>query len=264
MRMEIVRSVFQLFTFISFILDDLLNDFWMWDPRIRQWTWLTGSSSVTAVSNFGTINSPSPTNVPGARTFHAMDIDPNTGIIYLFGGQGTKDMTKSLNDLWKWDPTNSYWSWISGTQNANMAGSYGSLGVSSTLNTPGGRYWHSLVVDVRTGYLYVFAGYGYDASGKLFQKTGFETYFSGTNGHLNDLWSWDPKKSQWTWLSGGKTQGNPGNYGSKLSPSVNNLPPSRRSHATALSAANGTIYIHGGYNGVSGKIMQYKFSDLFI
>ena len=99
-----------------------------------------------------------------------MVIDPNTGVIYVFGGIGYSFSLAAtngyLNDLWRWTPSNSWWTWINGTNFFNVAGKYGTMGVAAASNCPGGRWWPALVMEPQTQRLYLFGGYGYDSVGK--------------------------------------------------------------------------------------------------
>ncbi len=45
-----------------------LNDLWRFDPSTNQWTWMAGSNQPDQPGVYGTLGSPSPTNIPGARS----------------------------------------------------------------------------------------------------------------------------------------------------------------------------------------------------
>lgn len=60
--------------------------------------------------------------------------------------------------------------WIAGSSSQNQVTNYGSLGISSTSNIPGGRDGFAVAVDAENDLFYVFGGYGLDStpiSGKL-------------------------------------------------------------------------------------------------
>src|SRR6202034_1061606 len=93
---------------------------------------------------YGALGVPTAGNTPGARDGAASwtGID---GHFWLFGGQGY-DATGTLgylNDLWEFDPSNSQWTWISGSDTAGSHGGqpgvYGALGQPAAGNTPGSR-----------------------------------------------------------------------------------------------------------------------------
>ena len=83
-----------------YAVDSYLNDMWMWSPVSRMWMWLTGANVTGTYGNYGTMGVPSQSNVPGARYLHAMTINTNTGVVYLFGGMGYAATSQGrLNDL---------------------------------------------------------------------------------------------------------------------------------------------------------------------
>ena len=66
-----------------------------------------------------------------------------------------------LNDLWKFDGTN--WIWISGSDTV-VYGVYGTKGVGSPSNIPGGRQGSISWIDSNNN-LWLFGGFGFDAFG---------------------------------------------------------------------------------------------------
>jgi N-acetylneuraminic acid mutarotase len=64
-----------------------LNDTWTFNSTTQIWT------------------NVSPANSPPARNNAAMSFDPSTGLIILFGGEGTV----TYNDTWAYNPTNNTW-----------------------------------------------------------------------------------------------------------------------------------------------------------
>jgi hypothetical protein len=140
------------------------------------WTWVSGSNAIDQRGVFGTIGVPSGTNIPGARYSTTGWID-GANNIWIFGGFGyDTSSVRCLNDLWKFDGTN--WTWISGNSTGDQKGIYGTKGVASTSNIPGGRYEHTGWKD-SSGNMLIFGGYGYDSAG-------------GTKYNLNDLWKYIP------------------------------------------------------------------------
>jgi hypothetical protein len=66
------------------------------------------------------------------------------------------------NDLWKFDGEG--WVWMSGSNQPNQKGVYGEKGVPDSNNIPGGRSGAVSWTD-KSGNMWIFGGYGYDASG---------------------------------------------------------------------------------------------------
>jgi hypothetical protein len=80
-------------------------------------------------------------NNPGTRLNAASWTDSN-GNLWLFGGDSfsTGNAAAQLNDLWEYAPATGQWAWIGGSNFAGQSGIYGSLGVTASSSTPGGRY----------------------------------------------------------------------------------------------------------------------------
>ena len=83
----------------------LLNDLWKYNSS--GWTWTGGSNTVNGAGTAGTLGTPAPGNIPGARSAAVGWIDAN-GSLWLFGGVGplpsTGGKTQDYNDLWKYNP----------------------------------------------------------------------------------------------------------------------------------------------------------------
>jgi hypothetical protein len=62
------------------------------------------------------------------------------------------------------------WTWMSGSSSANQVGSYGDKGVVTPTNIPGARSGAIGWTD-KDGNLWMFGGYGYDASSSGKQST---------------------------------------------------------------------------------------------
>ena len=71
------------------------------------------------------------------------------------------DVIGSLNDLWRYNISSQQWTWISGSNTVLVAGVYGTKGVPSNNNYPGGRYSHSMTINPNLGCIFVFGGNGY-------------------------------------------------------------------------------------------------------
>ena len=115
---------------------------------------------------------PEALTAPSARAWAASWTHPN-GDLWLFGGKGFDASGNSgmLNDLWKWDGLS--WTLARGGDQVNQAGVYGTKGEPDPANIPGSRCYSATWTD-SAGNLWLFAGLGYDASGK--------------GAMLNDLW----------------------------------------------------------------------------
>jgi Kelch motif len=143
-----------------------------------QWIWEAGLNTVNAAGVYGTQDTASASNAPGARYSASSWID-SSGNLWLFGGYGN-DSTGSvgnLNDLWRYNPTSADWTWLSGGITDNASGVYGTTGSAATSDVPGARYDSNSWID-SSGNFWIFGGYGYDSDGGA--------------GYLNDLWEFNP------------------------------------------------------------------------
>jgi N-acetylneuraminic acid mutarotase len=90
----------------DFLSDDLgpINDLWVFDPSVLEWTWMGGAVEFGQPGMFGTyatLGAPAPLNAPGGRYSSANWVDQN-GNPWFFGGWGNNDANDEfvLDDLW--------------------------------------------------------------------------------------------------------------------------------------------------------------------
>jgi N-acetylneuraminic acid mutarotase len=207
-----------------------LNDLWMWNVSTKQWTWVGGDGTVTPpkyvnAGVYGTQGVATATNLPGGRVAAEHWVDA-TGKVWMYGGQGgdANATVGELNDLWRYDPATQQWTWISGqttipgTLGANAA-VYGTLGVASAANTPGGRDGATTWIDT-AGNLWLFGG-----------ETESALY--------NDLWMYSPTAGAWTWEGGSQTGGSAG---------VSGLPGIASATATPSARVGGFGWVDRQHN----------------
>jgi hypothetical protein len=120
------------------------------------------------------------------------------------------------------------WTWMSGSDVIDQHGVYGIKGTPDPANVPGSRYYAVSWID-DSGNLWLFGGYGYDATGSF--------------GRLNDLWRWDG--TYWTWMSGSDAIDQNGVYGTKGTPDPANV-PGARSGAVSWTDASDNLWLFGG------------------
>jgi len=151
-----------------------LNDVWRYSPGSDQWTWVSGSNTVSATGVYGTLGVAAAGNVPGARSGSVAWFD-SAGDLWLLGGVGldSAGTLGYLNDLWRYTPGGGQWTWVGGSTTVNPKGVYGTLGVAAAGNVPGARSGSVVWLD-NAGKLWLFGGLGYDST--------------GTGSVLNDLW----------------------------------------------------------------------------
>ncbi len=218
-----------------------LNDLWRFDGS--HWMWVSGSTTRSAEGVYGTRGVAAPENVPGARE-DASSWHDKSGNLWLFGGWGrdSEGNFGRLNDLWRFD--GSMWTWVSGSATINAAGGYGTQGIASPGNVPGGRTNASSWSD-ESGNLWLFGGFGYDSG--------------GAQGFLNDLWRFDG--SEWTWVSGSDTRGAKGEYGTQGVAAPENVPGARED-ASSWHDKSGNLWLFGGF-GRDSEVNFGRLNDLW-
>ncbi len=150
-------------------------DVWRFSPTITEWTWVGGTNTLNPPGSYinmcdiATLNSPL-----GKIEIRASW--PDTCGFYFFGGfiSGPSISTASYNDLWYYNIETNKFIWVSGTNIAHDMGSFGTLGLSSTINLPRAR-GGALAFKDKQANLWLFGG-ATTSSG------------SGSAGNLNDLW----------------------------------------------------------------------------
>jgi len=203
-----------------------LNDLWRFNPGTNTWAWISGSDAVFASGVYGIQGVPAAANIPQARERVVAWID-DAGDLWLFGGIGWSSTAAGmLNDLWKFSPATSLWTWISGSDAFDAISVYGTQGVPAASNIPGGRESAVGWIDP-SGNLWLYGGLMY--GGSLF----------------SELWKYSPPTNMWTWVSGSSMPDVAGIYGTEGTPGKSNFPGSR-SAAAAWTDAAGDLWLFGG------------------
>jgi hypothetical protein len=244
-------------------LPGLLNDLWVYDgtwvpANLPTFVDLAGNYEVNpgameqtdAAGVYGALNVASAGSTPGARWGSTTWTD-STGNLWMFGGQGINDtgFETLLNDVWEWIPGNppspnpagnpanagtftGQWIWRGGSNTGNQNGVYGTKGVVSPSNIPGGRWAATTFVDSTGSNVWLFGGQGYDASGNV--------------GILADLWEYNIPTGQWTWVAGPNIASPNGVYGTKGTPAPANSPGGRQA-AVLWVDVSGNVWLFGGF-----------------
>jgi len=206
-----------------------MNDLWEFNPTTRIWTWVSGSNIANTIGVYGTQGVPSASNVPGARAWPVSWID-RSGNLWLFGGYGEGGVWFGyLNDLWEFNPTTRTWTWVSGSNTTDGVGNWGTQGVAAASNVPGGRSEAVSWIDSSDN-LWLFGGFGIDST--------------GAGVFLDDLWEFDAKSRQWTWVSGSSSKAS-GIYGTLGVASASYVPGSRGDGVSWIDRS-GNLWLFGG------------------
>jgi hypothetical protein len=214
-----------------------LNDLWEFSPLAKEWTWVSGSNTVSgnpgsAGCSYGTLGVPSANNVPCAQGGAVGWIDSG-GNLWLYGGHTDGD-SGDFNDLWEFNPTAKTWTWVSGPEGSNLPAIYGTQGVAAAGNSPGGR-------DGAVSWI--------DGSGNFWLFGGDD---NNSNVYLNDLWEFGPTAKEWTWVSGNNTVSAVGVYGTQGVASASNV-PGARGGAVSWTDSSGNLWLFGGLGFQNGR-----------
>jgi N-acetylneuraminic acid mutarotase len=194
----------------------------------NEWTWMSGINLVNQAGTYGTMGSTGTGNLPGSRFPAATWMDAS-GDLWLLGGDGCDSNDAcwgSLNDLWKFD--GSQWTWMSGANVTERAGTYGTMGIAAPDNTPGARRRSAAWTD-SNGNMFLFGGCGVDGN--------------GLPSYLNDLWEYS--NNQWTWTGGSEVGYQAGTYGTLGVASASNIPGARWGGAS-WKDSHGNFWLFGG------------------
>jgi N-acetylneuraminic acid mutarotase len=215
----------------------------------NEWTWMGGDGTYGQPPVFGSLKTPDAGNTPGGRE-GAESWTDSSGNFWLFSGSFIQDIQKSesgfLNDLWMFNPVTSQWTWMGGSNAGTcsqgwcaVAGTYGTLRKPSTGNMPGSHSGAAIWTD-KSGNVWLFGGYAYDANGNY--------------GQLDDIWEFNPTTGEWAWMGGNSTMtcfsgntgcGAPVVYGTLRTPAAGNT-PGGRSPAAYWTDSSGKFWLFGG------------------
>ena len=207
---------------------ELLQDMWKFTFKTKRWEKI----------NFTRAKQSSPIARFGASTWrHPL------GDLYLFGGKSTSGSYGFMADLWLFSIKTLTWKSLTTNENKEgTAGIYGTLGVSSPRNIPGGRKGGATWIDSH-GCLWLFGGSGYDANAKGFLKM---------SGLLSDFWLYNISINTWMWVGGSKRGEGMPQYGVQGRASGTNI-PGPRENAVTFKYENQFWMFGGGGHDVSQR-----------
>ncbi len=225
-----------------------LNDLWRFDIATTNWTWVKGAKIINQPGVYGTRGTPHGLNCPGAR-YSALSWTGDDGALWLFGGNGWDGASNAgyLNDLWRFDPLTTNWTWIKGSATINQQGIYGVAGTPAPTNAPGARTSAAGCVDA-DGMFWLFGGYGRAAT--------------GADGRMNDLWRFDLATERWTWVKGSSATNQHGIYG-VLGESAPANTPGARDIAMMCPDGLGAIWMFGGYGLAEADTNMGRLNDFW-
>jgi hypothetical protein len=113
----------------------LLNDLWRYDIGTNEWTWMSGTDTISHPGTYIGRCVSSQNRVPSARAEGRACWKDLNGNFWLYGGGSTNYM----NDLWVYSPNINEWTWAFGDSLTGGAAVYGTLQIAAPGNNPGGR-----------------------------------------------------------------------------------------------------------------------------
>ena len=226
-----------------------LNDIWRFDVIGAYWTLIGGSDSLA-------VEGDPANNVISGRSGAVSWYDEISDVLYVFGGYGYdangSEVVGWQNDLWKWDGVS--WTALKTSAPSSIyTGQYGTQGVPSASNIPGGRQKGAGWFDA-DGNLMLFGGIGYG-------KTDVEL------GDLNDTWKFDLTTLEWTWVSGNDSvnvtavYGEMGEVGSVIRPGGRSDMASWAKSATDVTLFGGSGRDIFGTQGTRSEMWKWNGSS---
>jgi hypothetical protein len=148
--------------------------------QIGDWVWMNGSNTPNPNAFYGIQGVSSPSVSPSG-VYEPIEWTDKQGNFWILGGQNYSSLN---NDLWKYDKITGEWTWMRGSAMSCPVGNYGTQGVSSSSNLPGGRGICGTSWTDSIGNLWLFGGWAcWDGLG-----TG--------NTIINDLWKYNIASNQ--------------------------------------------------------------------
>ena len=146
-----------------------------------------------------------------------------------------------MNDMWSYNTTTGYWTWVSG---------------SDTAGAPASSSWSPVTPNPRSN----AASWTWTSQNVLYMFGG-QAYLGNTLGVENDLWTFNPSTNLWTWIGGSQVLNSTGVYGTKGTASALNQPGGRQS-ATTWTDSTGKFWMFGG-TGIDGAGGNGQLNDLW-
>ncbi len=179
---------------------NFFNDLWMFNTSTNLWTWMGGTDTVDNAGVFGIKGLPDSTNLPSSRSCNCTWSDDDDNF-YLFGGAGIwVEGTYMMGDVWRYNSNTKEWTWLKGSDQANIPGVQGSICEINSDNFPISRMQPTCIkLD----------------SGRILMFGGFLKWAFGYASFSRDVWIYNFKENIWSrlWRDSSKTDGNYGTQG---------------------------------------------------
>lgn len=204
------------------------NDLWKYNISTNRWTWMKGPQNMNNGGSYGTLGVETATNNPPARLSFTK-WKGKDGKFYVFAGGNS---STARNDLWRYNPANNNWTWISGTKIPNNTGTYNAKCNPQQAEYPSARIENQTTATTVKNCTEIFWSFG-----------GFRTITNTES--FYDLWLYNLSTNKWTWVSGNNNTNYAGNYGPLYTPSPTNMIGSRGGVFIWTDTAH-NLWIFGG------------------
>jgi hypothetical protein len=219
------------------------NALWKYDTTNSTWTWVTGSTTLSAGATgaAGTQGTESTGATPPILSYTAFANDPKSNYLYLYGGGPTGGVGSVYDTFWRYNTSNSSWTWLAGAITTGAAGNWGTLGSYAAAVTPGARR----------------AAYGWvDSAGNFWLYGGADS----TGNPMDDTFVFDVTRGQWKWVKGSSISNELGSFGTLGAGAAANVPGARYA-SVAWTDGTYKFWLFGGNMSTQGAL--YK-SDLWM
>ncbi len=204
------------------------NDVWKYTIATNMWTWMKGSQALNNGGSYGTKGVEAATNNPPSRLSFTK-WKGKDGNFYVFAGGNS---STARNDVWRYNPFTNNWTWLSGTNTVNNAGTYNAQCNPQPTEYPKARIENQTVATTTKNCTEIFWSFG-----GLKSLANAESFY--------DLWLYNLSTNKWTWVSGTQNTNYVGNYGPLYTPSPTNMIGSRGGVFIWTDTAN-NLWVFGG------------------
>jgi Kelch motif/Galactose oxidase, central domain len=218
------------------------NDLWKYNTTTNEWAFVSGDKNISYCKTCINGVYPSPTDTLGTQYYPRARSDygywkDNSGSVWIYGGYTEDHGVDEYGDLWKFNPTTSQWTLISGSDVFNPP---------ATATNPGSR---------NAPYCWV------GSNGKLYMTGGSRQYFY----FLRDTWRVNPTDGSWEAVNTDSTLINnvPVSAGFQIEDSTN-IPGASVNTLDHLTTGSHT-YLFSGYGmgsnnnlGFTGAMWRYS------
>ncbi|MBL0050194.1 MAG: hypothetical protein IPP29_01075 [Bacteroidetes bacterium] len=215
-----VDSSNNLWLFGGFTTTGDFNDLWKYQISTGEWTWVSGSSVTNSSGNYGIKGVPAATNEPPPRKAHSHWKDSD-GNFWMFAGARTLG---SFNDMWMYNSTTGFWTWMGGTDVLNDVGTFGPNCNADTSYLPKFRF---------------------ENKASWIDKQGRFWNYGGSN--LSDLWVYNPKCNTWALVNGNPSVFTAPVFGTQGIAAPGNEPGGLMGSVSWMDSSDG-LWMMGGWN----------------